>query len=428
MSLLLGHSPKLFIRKPPVLVRASAGGSSSLVQTPPCFVYDADPFGADHVLLDYAYFMKNRPLLIKLAPPELVYNDATVTTIGSSHGWVASLMHDVGTLRLHDDLNPVASNSDPKLISLPPLVTVPHCQTQIITNVSLSSLSPEEEDCVVAVKFMGPQLSYCRPSAQGNSKWFNIRIANPSFFSSPVMFSKKHNMFCIPGSGGQLIASWDLCKDEHTPKIQVLRYHNFPELSEAEREVMDTCFTTQHLVESQSTGETFLVKCFRQTVDGTSLQTKAVMVFKVSAKGNAMYTQDIGDLTIFISNSEPFCVRASSFPGVCPNEVNILDVDEISAFKLDDSTIENFNDRVLASVSRETKEGLDVVTSKVEALTAKNSCSIRVTAWLKHRGWRTITNGGEFEVSVVESCGGRWIHLLRLEVERRRSESIDKAA
>ncbi|KAL0715459.1 hypothetical protein Bca4012_064781 [Brassica carinata] len=352
MSLLLGHSPKLFIRKPTlVLVRASAGGSSSPLQTPPCVVKGADPclYGAGHVSLDYAYTINNGPMLIKKAPVELVYNDEAVTTIGSSHGWVASLMNDVGTLRLHDDLNPVASDANPKHISLPPLVTLPHCQTQIITNVSLSSLSPEEEDCVVAVKFMGPQLSYCRPSAQGNSKWFNIRIENPSFFSSSVMFSKKHNMFCIPGSGGQLIASWDLCKDEHTPKIQVLRYHNLPELSEAEREVMDTCFTTQHLVESQSTGETFLVKCFRQTVDGgTSLQTKAVMVFKVSAKGNAMYTQDIGDLTIFISNSEPFCVRASSFPGVYPNEVYILDVDEISIFKLDDSTISTATPKVVA--------------------------------------------------------------------------------
>ncbi|KAF8079840.1 hypothetical protein N665_0998s0019 [Sinapis alba] len=232
MSLLLGHSPKLFIRKP-VLVRASAGGSFSLVQTPPCFILAADPWVSGHVLLEYSYFMKNRHVVFKHAPVELVYNDEAVTMIGSSHGWVASLVHDVGTLRLHDDLNPVASNINPKRISLPPLVTLPHCQTQIITNVSLSSLSPEEEDCVVAVKFMGPQLSYCRPSsAQGNSSksWFNIRIANPSFFSSSVMFSKKYNMFCIPGSGGQLIASWDLCKDEHTPKIQVLRYYNLPKV------------------------------------------------------------------------------------------------------------------------------------------------------------------------------------------------------
>ncbi|KAF2611098.1 hypothetical protein F2Q70_00013797 [Brassica cretica] len=51
----------------------------------------------------------------------------------------------------------------------------------------------------------------------------------------------------------------------------------------------------------------------RQTVDGIAvLQTKGVMVFRVTPKGNAVYTQDIGDLTIFISKAEAFCVRASS--------------------------------------------------------------------------------------------------------------------
>ncbi|XP_013624984.1 PREDICTED: uncharacterized protein LOC106331210 [Brassica oleracea var. oleracea] len=318
--------------------------------------------------LRFAYPSTDYPKLIKKAPVELVYNDindpiipwpaeqfeegdkvsdAEGTTIGSSHGWVASLMHGVGILRLHDDLNPVASDANPKCITLPPLVTLPQCQTQIITNVSLSSLSPEEEDCVVAIKFMGPQLSYCRPSAQGNSKWFNIRITNPCFFSSRLMFSKRHNMFCIPGSGGQLIASWNLCKDEHTPKIQVLRYVDLPELSEAEREVMDTCFTTEHLVESPL-GRTILVKCFRQTVDGTNLKTKAVLVFEVTPKGNAFYTRHLGNVTIFISKSESFSVRASSFPGVSRNQVYILDDTEIVLFSLDDSTISSSTDRVVA--------------------------------------------------------------------------------
>ncbi|KAH0854596.1 hypothetical protein HID58_057736 [Brassica napus] len=196
---------------------------------------------------------------------------------------------------------------------------------------------------------MGPQLSYCRPSAQGNSKWFNIRIANPCFFSSRVMFSKKHNMFRIPGAGGQLIASWDLCEDKHTPKFQELRYHFLPEPTEAEREVMDTCLTSEHMVESQSTGETFLVKCFRQTMDGIAvLQTKGVMAFRVTPKGNSVYTQDIVDLTIFISKAEAFCVRASSFPGVSPNHVYILDVMEISFFKLPDSSITTLTERIMS--------------------------------------------------------------------------------
>ncbi|KAJ4907418.1 hypothetical protein Rs2_11087 [Raphanus sativus] len=118
---------------------------------------------------------------------------------------------------------------------------------------------------------------------------------------------------------------------------------------------MYSCFTSEHLVESRSTGETFLVKLFRQTVDGTSLKvkvtklkTKGVMVFKVDDDGNAVYTQDIGDLTIFISKSEAFCVRASSFPGVSPNKVYILDVREVAFFKLTDSSIISYAQRIKA--------------------------------------------------------------------------------
>ncbi|VVB10295.1 unnamed protein product [Arabis nemorensis] len=97
------------------------------------------------------------------------------------------------SLRLQDDLNPVASATDPKRIPLPPLVTLPGCQTQIVTNVSMSSSSSEDEDCVVAVKFLGPQLSFCR-LAQSNPEWINMRIENPCFFSSRVTFAEKYDM------------------------------------------------------------------------------------------------------------------------------------------------------------------------------------------------------------------------------------------
>ncbi|KAF3512988.1 hypothetical protein F2Q69_00010027 [Brassica cretica] len=62
----------------------------------------------------------------------------------------------------------------------------------------------------------------------------------------------------------------------------------------------------------------------------------------------AVYTQDIGDLTIFISKAEAFCVRASSFPGVSPNHVYILDVMEISFFKLPDSSITTLTERIMS--------------------------------------------------------------------------------
>ncbi|AED96494.1 hypothetical protein AtNW77_Chr5g0139741 [Arabidopsis thaliana] len=66
------------------------------------------------------------------------------------------------------------------------------------------------------------------------------------------------------------------------------------------------------------------------------MQTKAVMVFKLDEEGNAFYTQDIGDLYIFISRSEPFCVPASSFPGMFSNFVELLDVNENVTVDLSD--------------------------------------------------------------------------------------------
>ncbi|CAL9217366.1 unnamed protein product [Arabidopsis halleri] len=339
MSLLLRRLSRLRLGKP-LLVRSSVllsnGFSSSSLQTPPCSIVCGFPCEAD---LGKLVIMNANErcctYLEKRVPLELVDSDPMVT-IGASHGWVATLKDD-GIVRLQDDLNPVASDTDPKRISLPPLVTLPRCQTQIVTNVAMSSSSPDDEDCVVAVKFLGPQLSFCRP-AQSNSQWINFRIANPCFYSSHVIFSKKHDMFRIPGSGGHLIGSWDPLTHKHKPKFQRLRFKNLPELTKTKRELLHSCCTTEYLVESESTGETFLVKLYRKaTPSGTlRMQTKAVMVFKLDEDGNAVYTQDIGDLRIFLSKSEPFCVPASSFPGMGSNRIEILDIEEsISVFLCD---------------------------------------------------------------------------------------------
>ncbi|VVB15962.1 unnamed protein product [Arabis nemorensis] len=61
---------------------------------------------------------------------------------------------------------------------------------------------------------------------------------------------------------------------------------------------MDSCCTTEHLVESITTGETILVKWYKKTaeiIDGIAkMKTQEVMVFKLDEQGNAVYTQDIG--------------------------------------------------------------------------------------------------------------------------------------
>ncbi|XP_020875627.1 uncharacterized protein LOC110226952 [Arabidopsis lyrata subsp. lyrata] len=345
MSLLLNQPSKLCFRKP-VLVRSSPHPSnalSSLVLQSDCHSFVlicADPCGGDRGMATI-----RRPCGVHHYGSfkewdEVIGKDAKLCrelrkemgTIGSSNGWLPTLKD--GVLRLRE-IN-INNETDPKRISLPPLVTLPYCQTQYVTNVAMSSSFPEEEDCVVAVKFLGPQLSFCRP-ARSNSKWINTRITDPCFFSSPVMFSKKDDMFRIAGSGGHLIGSWDLHKHCNNPKFQILR---FPKLSETKRDLLDSCYTSEHLVESLTTSETFLVKLYRKTAEILQgiprIKTEAIMVFRVDEEGNAVYTQDIGDQSIFLTNSEAFCVPLSStFCLRQPNYVKLLNVDEhCSNFKL----------------------------------------------------------------------------------------------
>jgi len=109
---------------------------------------DAEPCGLGMGKLMIAISSDNSMwVLEKKAPVELVEGGKGI--VGASHGWVATLKD--GVVCLQDDLNPSTSNSDPKRISLPSLVTLPHCQTQVVTNMAMSCSSPEENDCVVAI-------------------------------------------------------------------------------------------------------------------------------------------------------------------------------------------------------------------------------------------------------------------------------------
>ncbi|KAG2310588.1 hypothetical protein Bca52824_022145 [Brassica carinata] len=322
-------------RRPSVSLLISNGFSTSLRQTPPYSILGAKPCGQDfgRLIVHYAN-LRSWIHLDKRVPMNLVHDDEKTQTIGASHGWIATLKDD-GILRLQDDFNPVTSDIDPIRIQMPPLVTLPHCQTKIITNVSMSSSFPEDdEDCVVAVKFLGPQLSFCKPAGKSRKpEWTNIKIENPCFYSSRVMFSKKDNMFRMPGSGGHLIGSWDPCNPSDDPKLQRVRFTNIPKLTNDEQNLMDSCSKSEHLVESRPTGETFLVKQYKKTAkneEGVAImKTEILMVFKLDEEGNAVYTQDIGDLTMFLSMSEPFCVPSTSFPGLARNYIRVLDVNEI---------------------------------------------------------------------------------------------------
>ncbi|CAF2060300.1 unnamed protein product, partial [Brassica napus] len=241
-------------------------------------------------------------VLEKIVPTDLM---TPTGTIGASQGWVATLKDNV--VWLQDDLNPFASDSSPKRISLPRPKTLPDCQTQMVTNVALSS-SPEDEDCILAVKFVGPQLSLCRP-AEKNNHWVNIRIEDPGFFSS--------RMFSMLGRGGTHTGSWDL--ENHRSRSFV--YRKYKEYLPSEMEDMSRCSRSEHLVEAP-TGQTFMVKWYTDIFwngpDNGVRRWKRFMVFEV-AGGDAIASNDIEELCIFLSiKGEPFCVEASLY-GLTPN-------------------------------------------------------------------------------------------------------------
>lgn len=154
-------------------------------------------------------------------------------------------------------------------------------------------------------------------------------------------------MFLIPGAGGHIIASWDHHNQssKNPPKLQSLLFQNIPKLSKTKRDILDSCYsccTSEHVVGSKPTGEIFMVKLYRKFArmmyDGTArLRTEALMVFKLDDERNAVYTQDIGDLCIFLTRSEPFCLPSSFSLTLCrPNCVKIMDLDENKIFKLSD--------------------------------------------------------------------------------------------
>uniref|UniRef100_M4DQX3 KIB1-4 beta-propeller domain-containing protein n=1 Tax=Brassica campestris TaxID=3711 RepID=M4DQX3_BRACM len=291
-----------FLRQLKLSLRVSNFNASSrcFSSSPIYYVRGAEPVGDGN---------KETIRIPSLKVPMELLKDMGI--IGASHGWIATMKS--GVVCLQDDLD--LPDTKPKRIPLPPLVTLPHCQTQIVTNVAMSSSSsPDDEDCIVAGKFLGPQLSLCRP-AQRDCKWSNIRISDPSFFSSHVMYSKRDEMFSMPASRGHYIGSWDLGRHMKEPKIQMLRLHaeedQIPKMKKRVWQRLESCCTKQHyLVESLHTDETFMLKWYTQSKPPTLNVWDHFLVLKIDKEGYAVYTKDIGDVCILLSRSEPICIPA----------------------------------------------------------------------------------------------------------------------
>ncbi|XP_010499537.1 PREDICTED: uncharacterized protein LOC104777043 isoform X1 [Camelina sativa] len=270
-------------------------------------------------------------MLFNLVNSELVRTDKTypielydAQLVGTSHGWGFFSNRRDRSVIISDYLNPYASKSEPKMIPLPFFTGMYSGQTEAVCNVAMSSSPPDqdEEDWVVGIKFLGRQLSLCRP--RRDLRWTNILAPFESWDSSKLMYSKKDQRFYLLAPGGNYLCSWDLnFKEDKKPKFHELVLHNLPSMPRSRRKQLDSYCREDHWVESPS-GESFLVKWYSEyTPEGFKAPT--LMVFREEytqdGRKNMVYTEDIGDLCIFISKGEDFCVEASSCPGLHRNSI-----------------------------------------------------------------------------------------------------------
>lgn len=193
----------------------------------------------------------------KIVPKEIY----SLKLMGASNGWqFHSDRFTDNSVRISDLFSPLASKSNTKIIPLPPLTSMMYGQTNVVWNVAMSSSSPhqdnEEEDCVVAIKFLGRQLSMCRPNR--DLEWTNKLIPFVCSQDSNLMYSKRDKRFYLPAPGGNYLCSWDLHLN-NDPKFNELVFPNLPELPQSVWELLDSCFREDHWVESPC-GQSFLVK------------------------------------------------------------------------------------------------------------------------------------------------------------------------
>ncbi|KAL0737111.1 hypothetical protein Bca4012_013321 [Brassica carinata] len=140
-------------------------------------------------------------------------------------------------------------------------------------------------------------------------------------------------------------------QEDDKPRFLRIGFEDYPKSAVSELEELNSCSRTDHLVESP-TGELFYIKWYGEEYEGEDLdedenyndvvrsvthKTKKFMVFREKETGYAeenkneviinteeddktmTYTEDIGDLCIFVGHSQAYCVPASSSPGLKPN-------------------------------------------------------------------------------------------------------------
>ncbi|CAN6841470.1 unnamed protein product [Brassica oleracea] len=140
------------------------------------------------------------------------------------------------------------------------------------------------------------------------------------------MYSRRDKTFYFTSFKDLYMGSLDISNKKL--KFQDLRLRNQPKISEAWWEMLDKCFMSNHLGHLQPhsifpSKIEFRVKCSNEDGEWIMMRiTKRFTVFMKDKKRKEFcYTDDIGDLCIFLGQSEAFCLSASMYSGLKPNSI-----------------------------------------------------------------------------------------------------------
>lgn len=180
-------------------------------------------------------------------------------TVGFSHkdGWRVHLEKSEYSSK---SLMMVSNTSfGPVKHHLPPLSSSCRIQNVAISN----SVDMKKEDLVVAVKFVGSDVSLCKPFSDSSSGWININTSGSVHPFSSLTYSKKNKKFLSVSPSGKYLWYLDLHFDEDNvqPNLSYLFFKEDPLQKLYKTDLEDYIWRsrTDHLVESPS-GEHFLVK------------------------------------------------------------------------------------------------------------------------------------------------------------------------
>ncbi|CAH2055155.1 unnamed protein product [Thlaspi arvense] len=314
------------------------------------------PGGKVATLNIYDLEMQKRVTLAELRIPESIHRSRT---IGSSRGWVVRMNNEDLTVHVTNMMNPSAPESSHRVISLPPLYPPDRLQSKAslqVRSVSLSS-SPDNHDqvCVVAVKFEGSCISFCRV---GGSTWRYDYCLSSRYHNSLVFYSTRDSTFYLTASDTFFRKD---ARDMPEPLLPFLTYYRQtgplqqPKTGEYEYELLRRCQRTKHLVESPS-GDLFIIVKYtlrtcmgkpafseetRLDLEPTEVKTgtRWFMLYRSDPTTRLeSYVQDIGDFCIFLGENEPFILPTTMYPGLKPNSIYFTEGKQVYLYNITDQT------------------------------------------------------------------------------------------